>query len=298
MKKKNGNHVWKIPRRVFGVIALFAAGIVIFVGTILYFPYLNPFPSFDPRIANAIAIEESDADATIIVNNFVNSQYVKTIYPQGRERISVELEKVRQIPSPEAKLDEIFEWEMKDWIEPTDNLSAFTCTNIACSYTSLNRDPTRMKASPEYDSILYPQMNPNGTYYADDPYWIAYNKVGECREYSELFAYMAQQSGIESHIVMTDTHQWVEIELPNGSYYYDPWCAHIYDYYNATDGNMTFRNKWFNKIGVYEENCRPPESLPYLISYREFPYVWATPKYWVANEWHTLGSALNVTLPE
>ena len=100
---------------------------------------------------------------------------------------------------------------MKDWIEPDDNISAFACANAACSYIYLISDPTRMKASPYYDSILYPQVNPNGTYYADDPYWIAYNKVGECREYSELFDFMAQQSGIDSRIVMTDAHQWVEM---------------------------------------------------------------------------------------
>ena len=50
---------------------------------------------------------------------------------------------------------------------------------------------------------------------------------------------------------------------------------------------MTFEDKWFNKIGEYEENCQPPD--PYFITYREFPYVWATPKYWAAYQWQELG---------
>jgi hypothetical protein len=295
MKKKLAKHVRKIPGAVLAVLFIIAMGIVFFAGLLLVFPYLNPFPSLDPRAAGTIAMEKSDADETILLNNEIAAEYGETIYPQGKERICDEVAKVRQIPGTDAKLDEIFEWEMKDWIEPDDNISAFACANVACSYIYLISDPTRMKASPYYDSILYPQVNPNGTYYADDPYWIAYNKVGECREYSELFDFMAQQSGIDSRIVSTDAHQWVEIELPNGSYYYDPWCAHTRDYYNATDVNMTFEDKWFNKIGEYEENCQPPD--PYFITYRGFPYVWATPKYWAAYQWQELGTAFNVMLP-
>jgi hypothetical protein len=266
------------------VILLFiTVGFVSSVGVIFVFPHLNPFPALDPRAADTIALERSDADETILLNDEVNAQYGETIYPQGKDRISAELAKVQNISDTKGKLDEIFTWEMTDWVEPDDNISAFACTDRTCSYTYLISNPSRMKASPYYDNMLYPQMTPNGTYYADDPYWIAYNKIGECREYSELFAFMAQQSGIESHIVMTDAHQWVELELPNGSYYYDPWCAHTRDYYNATDGNLTFENKWFNKIGVYEQNCHPPD--PSIITYSEFPYIWATPKYWVASQW-------------
>jgi hypothetical protein len=108
-----------------------------------------------------------------------------------------------------------------------------------------------------------------------------------------LFAFMAQQSGIDARLVRTLGHQWVEVELTNGTYYYDPWCADANNYYNANDGNMTFRNKWFNTIGSFDDNCHPPDPFP--ISYNEFPYVWATPKYFVATEWHNLGTGFNDT---
>jgi hypothetical protein len=58
---------------------------------------------------------------------------------------------------------------------------------------------------------------------------------------------------------------------------------------------MTFRDKWFNTIGSFEENCHPPD--PYPVSYLGFPYVWATPKYAEATGLHILGEGLNVALP-
>jgi hypothetical protein len=295
MQKKNGKNGRKKRSPVLMVLAVLAAGILLLAVLMLFFPYLNPFPSLNPLNADVIALENSDADNITLLNDYMTDRYTTVIYPQGKERISAELDNVRQIPDPEAKLDEIFVWEMKDWVNPNDNLSAVICPNTACTYEFLENDHTRAKASPYYDGILYPQKNPNGTLYADDPYWIAYNRVGECREYSALFAFMAQESGIESHLVRTYSHQWVEVELANGSYYYDPWCADANGYYNATDGNMTFRDKWFNSIGTFEENCRPPD--PYPISYTGFPYVWATPKYLAASGWHALGEGLNVTLP-
>jgi hypothetical protein len=295
MQKKNGKNGGKRPEpALVGLLVLVIAFLLIAV-LMIVFPYLNPVPSLNPLNADIITMEESDADNITLLNTYMSARYTSVIYPQEKERIDAELEKIRLIPDPDAKLDEIFVWEMKDWISPNDNLSAFVCPNLPCTYDYLVTDHTRVKASPYYDGILYPQKSPDGILYADDPYWIAYNKVGECREYSALFAFMAQKSGIDSRLVRTYSHQWVEVELPKGSYYYDPWCAHTRDYYNATDGNMTFRDKWSNTIGSFEENCNPPD--PYPISYLEFPYVWATPKYIEATGWHTLGEGLNVTLP-
>ncbi|MGA2120421.1 MAG: transglutaminase domain-containing protein [Methanoregula sp.] len=293
MKKQNGNHVRKKWAPVLAV------GILLLAGAMIVFPCLNPFLILNSLTLNIVALEKSDADNITILNNYMTDRYSHVIYPEGKERISAELEKIRQISDPDARLDAIFVWEMKDWIRPNDNLSAFICPNTACTYAYLESDHYRMKASPYYDGILYPQRNQEGTMYADDPYWIAYNMVGECREYSALFAFMAQQSGIDARLVRTYSysHQWVEVELANGSYYYDPWCADNYGYYNATDGNMTFRDKWFNKIGVYEENCPTPGPYPLLMSYDGPPYLWATPKYLAVSGWHALGTAFNVSLP-
>ena len=241
-----------------------------------------------------VAMEQANADNIVAVNSQVTDQYVSVMYPQGSARIAAELEKLRQIPDPRARLDEIFVWEMDGWIEPDENLSAFACINNACTYAYLKDNPARLKASPYIDGVLYPQKNPDGTFYADDPVWIAYNKIGECREYSTLFSYMAEQSGLDARIVRTNSHQWVEVELNGESYYYDPWCAETHDYYNATDGNMTFRDKWFNRIGNFESSCHHTDE--YLITYNGFPYIWATPKYMLATGGYDLSMLMNGTL--
>jgi hypothetical protein len=297
MEKKNrkcGRTRWQ------SVIAVFVVGILLLVIAMIVFPLPNLFlmqPSLQENIKD---LEQSDADNIKILNTYMTSRYVHVIYPEGKERISAELEKIRQIPDPEGRLDAIFVWEMKDWIRPNDNLSAFICPNAACSYVYLESDQYRMKANPYYDGLLYPQKNPDGIIYADDPYWIAYNMVGECREYAALFAFMARESGIDARLVHTYSysHRWVEVELTNGSYYYDPWCADNFGYYNATDGNMTFRNKWFNRLDMYEANCPTPGPYPSLKTYEGFPYLWATPKYLTANGLHSFGEAFNVTRAE
>jgi hypothetical protein len=295
MQKKNGKNQRNKPEPALVGLVVIAIVFLLLAVLMVVFPYLNPVPSLNPLNADIISLEKSDADNITLLNDYMSDRYTSVIYPQEKVRIDAELEKIRQIPDPEAKMDEIFVWEMKDWVSPNDNLSAFICPNNACTYLYLGSDHDRVRASPYYDGILYPQKNPDGVLYADDPYWIAYNRVGECREYSVLFAFMAQESGIDTRLVRTYSHQWTEVELANGSYYYDPWCADTRDYYNATDGNMTFRDKWFNTIGSFEENCHPPD--PYPVSYLGFPYVWATPKYAEATGLHILGEGLNVALP-
>jgi len=296
MVKKNGKNGQKKRALVPAVII---AGIFILAGAMMVLPGMNPFLIENALNVNTIGREQSDADNITILNAYMTDRYTHVIYPEGKQRITEELEKVRQIPDPKDRLNAIFVWEMKDWIRPNDNLSAFICPNAACTYMYLDSDHFRMKANPYYDGILYPQENPDGVMYADDPYWIAYNMVGECREYAALFAYMARQSGIDARLVRTYSysHRWVEVGLDNGSYYYDPWCADNFDYYNATDGNMTFQDRWFNRLDVYEENCPTPGPAPALKSYEEFPYLWATPKYLAAGQWHTLSTAFNLLLP-
>jgi len=296
MHKKNGESRNKNLELALVGLSAIAVLALSCIELILVFPYLNPFPTLNPASATITTLEKSDADSIIYLNYYMNARYAQEMYPQANRSITLELEKIRNIKDPEARLDEIFVWEMNGWVRPNSNLSAVVCPNAACTYELLADDHDRVMAGPYYDGILFPQKNPDGIMFADDPYWIAYNKVGECREYATLFAFMARESGIESHLVRTSSHKWVEVELANGSYYYDPWCAHVWGYYNAADGNMTFRNKWFNTIGSYEENCNPPD--PYPISYTEYPYFMATPKYLEALGWHTLSRELNGTLPK
>ena len=282
----------KLVITVYALLAIIAALVLAVAVFFIYFPNMNPYPSLDPRNQVQMEYESSHPMALISVNEEINARYNSTIYYEGKERIDSELKKTRLIQDPVGRLDEIFVWEMKDWIRPNDNITAFRCLDIACSYIFLDSDPTRLRASPYWDGIIYPQKNTNGTEFDEDPNWIAYNKVGECEELSTLFAYMAKESGIPSQLVNSRSHQWTEVQLSDGSYYYDPWCADANHYYNADDGNMTFRNKWFNRIGSFEENCHPPDPR-FPITYNTFPYVFASIKYPLEYTQHTLDIELN-----
>jgi transglutaminase-like putative cysteine protease len=134
--------------------------------------------------------------------------------------------------------------------------------------------------------LLIFQRNPNGTPYGEDPYTIAFTKVGSCRELSNMFSYMAKRSGIESRTVQTAwDHQWAEVKIDGEWLYYDPWCAVEHGYYNSTDGNLTFKNKWFNKIEYFRDNCH---DKAYLNTYNEYPWVLASIDYSSAYFLHDL----------
>ena len=66
---------------------------------------------------------------------------------------------------------------------------------------------------------------------------------------------MARQSGIESRTVQTVGHQWVEVNVSGKWKYYDPWCAVEHDYYDSSDGNLTFKTKWYNDTRYFRQNC-------------------------------------------
>jgi hypothetical protein len=191
-------------------------------------------------------------------NKFTEVQYLNETYPKSNIIISSELARIRNYNDSESKLNEIFRWEMEDWHNPEwENATSYYYSPIYPTYLSYNNDPSKLLIQRSYQFTFLEPKNPKGQFYGDDPYWLAYNKVGACRELSTLFSYMAKESGIKSRTINTVWHQWVEVEIKNETYYYDPWCAGQYQYYNSSDGNFTFNYRWFNKTEHFEENCRP-----------------------------------------
>jgi len=211
------------------------------------------------------------------INKAINEKYPTEIYPQGKANIDYELNKVRQINDSNSKLNEIFRWEMNDWHNPLWEPSNFYGYNKDYTFTFYDRNLSRFKVQSLVETRLFLQKNTNGTLFSEDPYTLAYTKVGSCRELSNLFTFMAEQSGIESRTVSTLwDHQWSEVKINGEWMYFDPWCAVEHGYYNSTDGNLTFENKWFNKIEYFRDNCH---GLALINWYNEFPYHWATPVY-------------------
>jgi len=273
-------------KRIIGIV-LIIAGIIIYFGNFLYQPYTDPLFIVKNELNNSKNLTE--------VNNFLKIRYSNVIYPEGKKLISAELEKINLSTNPESKLNEIFIWEMKDWHNPKWNNynvnlndTGFFCFDKACSYVIYNNDIKKLKASPFYDGILYPQKNANNTFYADDPYWLAYHKIGACRELSTLFAYMAQRSGIPSRTITSISagHQFAEVNINGEWKYYDPWCAIEHNAYNPIDGNLTLKNIWYNYPEYFRDNCN---EWAYINYYNEIiPNPTATPVYSISYAIHEI----------
>ncbi len=205
-------------------------------------------------------------------NRVIQNHYINEVYPKGKMQIESELVKIAEIKDDSLKLDEIFLWEMQDWHSPNweiDENDFYIHDNIR-TYYRYKHNESRIYVTNIFENSIFRQETPNGIYYGDDPIWIAYNRVGACRELSNLFAYMAQQSKIESRIIRTiSDHQWVEVKINGEWYYYDPWYAVQNGYFNRSDGNLSLKYKWFNKPKVFREYCNPFAVINY---YTKYPY--------------------------
>jgi hypothetical protein len=178
---------------------------------------------------------------------------------------------VSKINDSDAKLDEIFRWEMSDWHNPNWEKGTFWSNFYSPVYSRYKNDTNKARVNLNFEYSFFRPQNKDGVLYADDPAWLAFNKVGACKELSNLFSFMAQESGFETRLIRTAwDHQWTEVKIDGEWRYYDPWCAVEHDYYNASDGNLTFKNKWFNKIEYFRDNCH---GGAYLNWYGEEPAV-------------------------
>jgi hypothetical protein len=224
------------------------------VGCVITLPSISPFFMLNQPFCS-VCVNPNFQGNIIQPNEFFNQKYVSDINPKGKIIVSTELDKIKGIDGTDAKLDEIFKWELQDWHNPNWEKGTFYYFNGSLNYISYMNNSTKIRANPDFDYTLFRQETPNRIFYGDDPYWISYNKVGACQELSNLFSFMAQQSGIESRTVQTIGHQWVEVKVNGEWKYYDPWCAVEYGYYNSTDGNLTFKTKWYNSTKNFRQNC-------------------------------------------
>lgn len=277
------------------VICLFIYTVIIFSPNSPYIRIVTPIPvKFPDEITSFIA--PIYLQNIIEINRFADNQYSEKFYPEGKKKIDDELLKLRQLPNDNSKLDEIFRWQMEDWRNPawdrgwgyTNYENPFFLNNQSFYYSDLKLLPKR-----DFEFSLHAPRNSNGLFYGNDPYWLAYNKFGACRELSTLFSYMAKQAGIESRTVQTGFyHQWAEVKINDEWMYYDPWCALEHHYYNPNDGNLTFKSKWFNKIEYFEDNCH---SYAYVNFYNDIaPNPIATQTYSYSYLSRYLKNLLNI----
>ena len=226
-----------VSRKILSKLLHFAS-VLLIVFLIFYF-----FIGFT-IVPLSIRFNPFDAINVVQMDNYIKERYSSEIYPNASIKISSELTAVKKISDPREKLDAIFRWVMSDWHNPEWETDAFYYSSIYPIYLSYKND-SKLLPQRTYELSVFTPRNPSGQYYGDDPYWLAYNKVGACRELSFLFSYMAKESGLRPRLINTAWHQWVEVDIDNETYYYDPWCAGQYDYYNSTDGNFTQSKRFY-----------------------------------------------------
>jgi hypothetical protein len=263
----------------FGFIFFFAYNLIlnpiIFVGT--SYPFISIIP-FNPN-------------QLIATNQNISDRYVDEILPRSKNIVSSELDVIRKKEDINSKLDEIFRWETNDWHNPQWETIDFDFFNNSQNYISYKHDPNKLRAILQFENSFYRQQNPQGVFYSDDPYWLAYNKVGSCRELANLFSFMAQQSGIESRTVSSylGDHRWAEVKINGEWMYYDPWCA-----YQRYKWNLSFKDKWFNKIENYRDNCHGFTVLNTYDGFIPNPEPSITYPFWYGI--HDLKTLINISL--
>ncbi|WP_167815803.1 transglutaminase-like domain-containing protein [Methanocorpusculum sp. GPch4] len=198
------------------------------------------------------------ADYNEQIDNHFSTQYQEVYYPKGEENINLIINETRNITDPIDKLTAIADWEIDGFI----NFLQYQKWNTSYNHTR------RLGSNYVYDDEG--RIRAASGPYQNDPYWIAYHKIGACGELGTLFAYVANQSGFETRLVsatyadLPNNHAWVEVKVNDEWMYFDPTV--YWDNYN-NKWNQTFTDKWYGSLdeqdvwgvkvwGIYDKETR------------------------------------------
>lgn len=198
------------------------------------------------------------ADYNEQIDNHFSTQYQEVYYPKGEENINLIINETRNITDPIDKLTAIADWEIDGFI----NFLQYLKWNTSYNHTR------RLGSNYVYDDEG--RIRAASGPYQNDPYWIAYHKIGACGELGTLFAYVANQSGFETRLVsatyadLPNNHAWVEVKVNDEWMYFDPTV--YWDNYN-NKWNQTFTDKWYGSLdeqdvwgvkvwGIYDKETR------------------------------------------
>lgn len=171
--------------------------------------------------------------------------YTHIIKPKGAEKITSICCTIGELNDTEEKLNSIADMIVDDF--QYHNNENVNCGDRLCRYWIYENDNIRAYGNEQ--KFLFWELHWNSPY-RDDPYWIAYYKVGACEELAVLFEEVASRMGFTTRRVgHPNIHQWVEIKLNNTWWYFDP----TYYYHNHGNQNLSF--KWFNQTANYRINC-------------------------------------------
>ena len=181
------------------------------------------------------------------LDQYFTTQYENIYYPLGKERIESVVNETQNITDPIEKLTAIADWEINGFV----NFLQYNRWNESYGGTK-----------PLGSHYIYDEggrVRAEGGKYANNPYWIAYHKMGACGDLGSLFAEVARQSGFETREVVTkyadeNNHAWVEVKVNGEWMYFDPTI--YWDNHNNKDGKI-LDYKWYGTLdeqtiwGVY-----------------------------------------------
>lgn len=166
--------------------------------------------------------------------------YITIIKPAGESNIENAVSQAIQVNNTSERLKKIVEWEVKDFEniwnrEP--NFPSIICKRYVVYWDSAGKIRMRAKALP----------------FSNDPYWVAYFKVGGCGELASLFCEVANRSELETRVVGTpgEDHAWDEVKVDmNGEWEHADPTIYYYNYHDNRN------DQWFDNPRFYEEHWR------------------------------------------
>ena len=190
------------------------------------------------------------------LDQYFTTQYENIYYPLGKERIESVVNETQNITDPIEKLTAIADREINGFV----NFLQYNRWNESYGGTK-----------PLGSHYIYDEggrVRAEGGKYANNPYWIAYHKIGACGELGTLFTETARQAEFEARKVVTkyvddrNNHAWVEVKVNGEWMYFDPTI--YWDNHNNKDGKI-LDYKWYGTLdeqtiwgayvtGVYTEN--------------------------------------------
>jgi hypothetical protein len=180
--------------------------------------------------------------------------YLIKIKPHGEAKIEKIVDEVSQLNNTYEKLEKIARWEVKDFLY-VYKVSPDYALDILPNLTSkllFNKSYWRHGVYISDTGPTY-RIRAVNSLFSNDPYWIAYYKVGGCGELAHLFVEVCKRAGIEARVVGTkgEDHFWVEVKIDGEWKHVDPTV-----YYWSIRGNENqkryYSGKWFDNPRGYE----------------------------------------------
>jgi len=176
--------------------------------------------------------------------------FLLVIKPAGEKKIDEIVGQVDGVNDTLEKLERIAGWEVRDFTNTYNRRPDFTL-DVFFRYPVYFDRGIKVRA-----------LNPLIPEFLDNPYWIAFFKVGGCGELASLFDDVAKRSGVETRIVRTEgeDHTWVEFKIDGEWVHVDPTLYFINYRYNQSikwfDNPRFYDSHWFSVSKVFVKETR------------------------------------------